>query len=104
MTASQYPDLLRPVSCSSGQSGYSVKNGALYRDVMRTWIYLSDILDWYASFNKRKGSDEFDDSIMSRSRGEPGIACQQRCVKGFCQSNIGCVVGRNIVAEFPDSG
>ena len=53
---------------------------------------------------RRKGSDEFDYSIMSGSRGEPGIARQQRCVKGFCQSNIGCVIGGHIVAEFPDSG
>jgi enamine deaminase RidA (YjgF/YER057c/UK114 family) len=25
--------------------------GASYQDVVRTWIYLSDILDWYADFN-----------------------------------------------------
>jgi len=25
--------------------------GASYRDVVRTWFYLSDILDWYADFN-----------------------------------------------------
>jgi enamine deaminase RidA (YjgF/YER057c/UK114 family) len=25
--------------------------GAEYRDVVRTWIYLSDILDWYGDFN-----------------------------------------------------
>jgi enamine deaminase RidA (YjgF/YER057c/UK114 family) len=26
--------------------------GANYQDVVRTWIYLSDILDWYTDFNK----------------------------------------------------
>jgi enamine deaminase RidA (YjgF/YER057c/UK114 family) len=25
--------------------------GASYRDVLRTWIYISDILDWYGDFN-----------------------------------------------------
>lgn len=25
--------------------------GATYQDVVRTWIYISDILDWYADFN-----------------------------------------------------
>ncbi|MBW1939325.1 MAG: hypothetical protein JRI67_11305, partial [Deltaproteobacteria bacterium] len=27
-------------------------NGTSYRNVVRTWFYLSDILDWYAEFNK----------------------------------------------------
>jgi len=52
----------------------------------------------------RRGSDEFNSGMMSGSGSEPGITRQQRCVKGFCQSNIGCVVGGDIVAEFPDSG
>ena len=25
---------------------------ASYRNVVRTWIYLADILDWYSEFNK----------------------------------------------------
>jgi enamine deaminase RidA (YjgF/YER057c/UK114 family) len=35
--------------------------GATYKDVLRTWIYLSDILDWYASFNqvRNKTYEEF---------------------------------------------
>jgi hypothetical protein len=53
---------------------------------------------------KRKGSDEFDVGMMSGCGGELGIARQQRCVKGFCQGNIGRVVGGHIVAELPDSG
>lgn len=28
------------------------EQGATYRDVVRTWFYLSDILDWYAEFNQ----------------------------------------------------
>jgi len=28
------------------------EQGASYRNVIRTWIYLSDILDWYTDFNK----------------------------------------------------
>jgi hypothetical protein len=26
----------------------------LYRDVARTWLYLSDVLGWYAAFNKAR--------------------------------------------------
>lgn len=54
--------------------------------------------------SREKGSDDFDGGMMSGSGGELGIARQQRCVKGFCQSNIGSVVSGHIVAELPDSG
>jgi enamine deaminase RidA (YjgF/YER057c/UK114 family) len=29
-----------------------LSQGATYRNVVRTWIYLSDILDWYGEFNR----------------------------------------------------
>lgn len=29
-----------------------LSQGATYRNVVRTWIYLSDILDWYGKFNR----------------------------------------------------
>ena len=28
------------------------EHGFVYRDVVRTWIYLSRILDWYGEFNR----------------------------------------------------
>jgi len=31
---------------------YLHSQGAGYRDVVRTWIYLRDILDWYSAFNE----------------------------------------------------
>ena len=37
--------------------------GASYLDVVRTWLYISDILDWYAEFNK----------VRSEKYGEFGI-------------------------------
>jgi enamine deaminase RidA (YjgF/YER057c/UK114 family) len=30
------------------------RNGASYKDVARTWLYLSEILDWYPEFNKER--------------------------------------------------
>jgi enamine deaminase RidA (YjgF/YER057c/UK114 family) len=39
------------------------ENGASYRDVVRTWFYVADILDWYADFNK----------VRSEKYGEIGI-------------------------------
>jgi len=40
------------------------ENGASYRDVARTWFYLSDILDWYASFNKVRNEKYGEFGIM----------------------------------------
>jgi enamine deaminase RidA (YjgF/YER057c/UK114 family) len=39
-------------------------NGASYRDVVRTWFYLSDILDWYAEFNKVRNEKYGEFGIM----------------------------------------
>jgi enamine deaminase RidA (YjgF/YER057c/UK114 family) len=40
------------------------ENGASYRDVVRTWFYLSDILDWYAAFNKARNEKYGEFGIM----------------------------------------
>ncbi len=40
------------------------ENGASYRDVVRTWFYLSDILDWYAAFNKVRNEKYGEFGIM----------------------------------------
>ncbi len=40
------------------------ENGASYGDVVRTWFYLSDILDWYAAFNKVRNEKYGEFGIM----------------------------------------
>jgi len=40
------------------------ENGASYGDVVRTWFYLSDILDWYAAFNKVRNEKYAEFGIM----------------------------------------
>jgi enamine deaminase RidA (YjgF/YER057c/UK114 family) len=40
------------------------ENGASYGDVVRTWFYLSDILDWYAGFNKVRNEKYGEFGIM----------------------------------------
>ncbi|MEW6584214.1 MAG: hypothetical protein AB1442_01235 [Nitrospirota bacterium] len=40
------------------------ENGASYRDVVRTWFYLSNILDWYAVFNKARNEKYGEFGIM----------------------------------------
>jgi enamine deaminase RidA (YjgF/YER057c/UK114 family) len=40
------------------------RNGASYRDVARTWLYLSEILDWYPEFNKARSEKYGEFGIM----------------------------------------
>jgi enamine deaminase RidA (YjgF/YER057c/UK114 family) len=40
------------------------ENGASYKDVVRTWFYLSDILNWYAAFNKVRNEKYGEFGIM----------------------------------------
>jgi enamine deaminase RidA (YjgF/YER057c/UK114 family) len=44
--------------------GILTRNGASYKDVARTWFYLSDILDWYADFNKARSEKYGEFGIM----------------------------------------
>ncbi len=40
------------------------RNGASYKDVARTWFYLSGILDWYPEFNKARSEKYGEFGIM----------------------------------------
>ncbi len=42
------------------------KQGASFRDVIRTWFYLSDILDWYGEFNEARNTKYEEFGIMPR--------------------------------------
>ncbi len=42
------------------------EQGATYRDVIRTWFYLNDILDWYDDFNAARSGKYDEIGIMPR--------------------------------------
>ncbi len=46
-------------------------HGATYQDVVRTWIYLSDILDWYDEFNETRNAKYEEFGIMPGPSTEP---------------------------------
>ncbi len=43
------------------------KQGLTYRDVVRTWFYLADILNWYNEFNEVRNANYSDFGIMPES-------------------------------------
>jgi enamine deaminase RidA (YjgF/YER057c/UK114 family) len=65
-------NVLGPAGSRSGQvremfdraEGILRRNGASYKDVARTWLYLSDILDWYPEFNKARSEKYGEFGIM----------------------------------------
>jgi enamine deaminase RidA (YjgF/YER057c/UK114 family) len=46
------PDQVRRIL--ENAEGILRRNGASYKDVARTWFYLSEILDWYPDFNRAR--------------------------------------------------
>ena len=47
------------------------EQGATFADVVRTWVYLSDILEWYGEFNAARNAKYADFGLM------PGLAGKQ---------------------------
>jgi len=56
------PDQVRGILESA--EGILRRNGATYKDVARTWFYLSDILDWYPEFNEARNRKYAEFGIM----------------------------------------
>jgi enamine deaminase RidA (YjgF/YER057c/UK114 family) len=56
------PDQVRGILESA--EGILRRNGATYKDVARTWFYLSDILDWYPDLNKARSEKYGEFGIM----------------------------------------
>ena len=48
-------------------------------------------------------SQDFRDSTMARRGAQSSISRQKRGVQGLGKSEVGGIVGRNVVTEFPDT-
>jgi enamine deaminase RidA (YjgF/YER057c/UK114 family) len=71
-------------------------NGSHYRDVAKTWIYLSEILDWYDEFNqvRNKIYSSFDllPSLSSDRGSEPILLPASTGIKGESSFGAGCLM------------
>ena len=77
------------------------ENGASYSDVVRTWFYLSDILGWYAGFNKVRNEKYGEFGIMPGPGdrelllpASTGIAGNSRA-GASCAMDLIAVIGNN---------
>ena len=77
------------------------ENGASYSDVVRTWFYLSDILGWYAGFNKVRNEKYGEFGIMPGPGdrelllpASTGIAGKSR-TGAACAMDMIAVIGNN---------
>jgi enamine deaminase RidA (YjgF/YER057c/UK114 family) len=78
------------------------ENGASYRDVARTWFYLSDILAWYASFNKVRNEKYGEFGIMPRSGDRDLLLPASTGISGDTHS--GSAATMNLIAIVGDAG
>jgi len=77
------------------------ENGASYRDVVRTWFYLSDILGWYAAFNKVRNKKYGEFGIMPGSGNRELLLPASTGIEGNFSTGAACamdliaVIGNN---------
>lgn len=82
------------------------KQGASYRNVVRTWIYLSNILDWYKEFNQARNAKYEQFHLIPNSLNTP-IAEQiyLPASTGIMGGNpIGAAGTMDVLAVLPNSG
>jgi enamine deaminase RidA (YjgF/YER057c/UK114 family) len=77
-------------------------NGALYGDVVRTWFYLSDILDWYASFNKVRNEKYGELGIMPGPGDGDLLLPASTGIRGYTHS--GAVATMDLIAIIGEPG
>jgi enamine deaminase RidA (YjgF/YER057c/UK114 family) len=68
------------------------ENGASYKDVVRTWFYLSDILGWYAAFNKVRNEKYGEFAIMPGPRDRELLLPASTGIQGETPSGAACAM------------
>lgn len=58
------------------------ENGATYRNVMRTWFYLSDILSWYPEFNQARTAAYREFGFFQESPGRASLLPASTGIQG----------------------
>jgi len=68
------------------------KQGLTYRDVVRTWFYLADILKWYDAFNEVRNAKYSDYGIMPESRKGPLSLPASTGIQGISPQRAACTM------------
>ena len=81
-------------------------HGGTYHDVVRTWIYLSDILDWYDQFNTVRNEKYRETGIMRDLSGcksdQPILLPASTGIAGDNPSRAACVMDVLAIIAPPD--
>ena len=75
------------------------ENGASYKDVVRTWFYLSDILGWYAAFNKVRNEKYGEFGIMPGPGDRELLLPASTGIQGETPSGAACAMDLIAVSE-----
>ncbi len=66
--------------------------GLTYRDVVRTWIYIPALLEWYGDFNVARRSVFRDAGLLEGER-PPAWLPASTGIQGFCPAGRSCMMG-----------
>jgi enamine deaminase RidA (YjgF/YER057c/UK114 family) len=77
--------------------------GASYRDVVRTWFYLEDILAWYPEFNQARSGVYRELGLMPvNGDGNPWLPASTG-IQGEASGEVACALDLLAVARLPES-
>ena len=68
------------------------KQGLTYRDVVRTWFYLADILKWYDEFNEARNTKYRDYGIMPESMSDSLSLPASTGIEGISPERAACTM------------
>jgi enamine deaminase RidA (YjgF/YER057c/UK114 family) len=77
--------------------------GATYKDVLRTWFYLSDILAWYPEFNQARSAIYQELGLMSGTGGGTPQLPASTGIQGEAPGGAACTLDLLAVAGPPES-
>lgn len=75
------------------------ENGASYRDVARTWFYLSDLLNWYPEFNAARNASYRRFGLLGADNAQPARLPASTGIRANVPTGAGCALDLVAIAD-----